>query len=804
MTDSLERLRTALAGRYAVEGEVGHGGMATVYRARDLKHGRTVALKVLRPELAANLGVERFLREIEIAAQLTHPHILSLYDSGEAGGMLYYVMPYIEGESLRDRLRRERQLPVADAVQIACEVASALAYAHSHNVIHRDIKPENILLSGGEAVVADFGIARAIAAAGGEQITETGFAVGTPAYMSPEQAGGSRELDGRTDVYALACVLYEMLAGDPPFSGTNPAAIIARKAVESPARLCVVRESVSPSLERVVLKALARVPADRFTTPAEFAEALRREVGAPIPGSSPALQARIPPRKMLLTGLGAAALVGLGFLGLVLARRSPTGAAQRGANGLPTSVAVLYLENNSPDTADVVFGDGITEELIARLSQVEGLRVASRFASLRYRGRRTPDPRAVGPALGVRYVLHGTVRRIGEQVRVAVEITDTTGGFNVWGQTYDGTLRRIFALQDSVAVQVAEAVRGRLNPKEQARIARPAMRTTPEAYEAYLRARAVIRARSPEPIARAIDYYRRAVGLDPDFAAAYAGLAQAYVLAENWGPRATGLSGDSLAVLARVAVRRALALDSTNPQGWIASAMVAREETPRLAPALVERALSLDSSDAEAWHQLAFAYFPLGLLDTAIAAEERAIARDPFYAFAYASLAQVLNLAGRPEDAVAWANRGLAVDSSNAPLYWHAADAYLRLGRYDEARRAVKRGLALGLPGIPAGGLLVIADLIAGDTAAARAAVQHLSEEGAGEFALSPGGLNQLQAGFLSAVYAQLRDVAGAVLWFGRMTRRQQRYYHVLFERHWFWEPVRSDPRFQAVLASSR
>jgi len=213
MTDALGRLTAALAGRYRIESELGAGGMATVYLAQDLKHRRQVAIKVLKPELASVLGPERFLREIEIAAQLTHPHILPLYDSGEAEGLLYYVMPYVEGESLRDRITREKQLPLDDALQVARETADALSYAHSHGVIHRDIKPENILLESGHAVVADFGIARAISAAGGERLTETGLAVGTPAYMSPEQAAGEKNLDGRSDLYALGCVLYEMLAG---------------------------------------------------------------------------------------------------------------------------------------------------------------------------------------------------------------------------------------------------------------------------------------------------------------------------------------------------------------------------------------------------------------------------------------------------------------------------------------------------------------------------------------------------------------------------------------------------------------
>jgi serine/threonine-protein kinase len=276
MTDAVQRLTAALADRYTIERELGAGGMATVYLAHDVKHDRKVALKVLRPELSAILGAERFLHEIKTTANLQHPHILPLHDSGEAGGLVYYVMPYVEGESLRDRLTREQQLPVEDAVRIACEVADALDYAHRHGVIHRDIKPENILLHDGRAQVADFGIALAVSTAGaGTRMTETGMSLGTPHYMSPEQAMGQREITAKSDVYALGCVLYEMLSGEPPFNGPNAQAIIARVMTESPRSLTLQRKSVPPHVEAAVTAALEKLPADRIATAALFAEALK-------------------------------------------------------------------------------------------------------------------------------------------------------------------------------------------------------------------------------------------------------------------------------------------------------------------------------------------------------------------------------------------------------------------------------------------------------------------------------------------------------------------------------------------------
>jgi len=280
VNDLFTHVQAALAGGYAIERELGRGGMATVYLAQDLKHGRPVAIKVLAPELAAALGRERFLREIETAARLSHPHILPLHDSGEADGFLYYVMPYVAGESLRDRLNREQQLPIEDAVTIAGEVATALSYAHSRDVVHRDVKPENILLSEGQAIVADFGIAGAIDAAGGGKLTRTGIVLGTPAYMSPEQGAGERALDGRSDVYSLGCLLYEMLAGEPPFTGPTAQAIIAKRFTDPVPSVRRLRETVPVPMDQAIAKALARAPADRFATPHQFAEALRASAQA--------------------------------------------------------------------------------------------------------------------------------------------------------------------------------------------------------------------------------------------------------------------------------------------------------------------------------------------------------------------------------------------------------------------------------------------------------------------------------------------------------------------------------------------
>ena len=312
MSDAVARLNVALKGRYRVERELGEGGMATVYLADDLKHERKVALKVLKPELAAVVGAERFLAEIKTTAHLQHPHVLPLFDSGEADGFLFYLMPFIDGESLRDRLKRERQLPIDEALTIAREVADGLGYAHDQDVIHRDIKPGNILLSGGHAVIADFGIARAVSSVAGEGLTETGMSVGTPKYMSPEQASGEHPLDGRSDIYALGCVLYEMLVGEPPYSGASAQLILAKILTQPPISPRILRDTVPEVVDQAVMKALSRVPADRFSNAGEFAEALTEEQASPRSWRSATLSPR-PPSRMIGAAVVGAALVWLGL-----------------------------------------------------------------------------------------------------------------------------------------------------------------------------------------------------------------------------------------------------------------------------------------------------------------------------------------------------------------------------------------------------------------------------------------------------------------------------------------------------------
>ena len=439
--------------------------MATVYLARDRKHGRPVAIKVLRGEIATALGPERFLREIEIAAGLTHPHILPLHDSGQVDGFLYYVMPFVEGESLRGRLEREQQLPLEDALQITREVADALSFAHSRDVVHRDIKPENILFQAGHAVVSDFGIARAITAAASGTRTEAGIPIGTPGYMSPEQAAAELHLDGRSDVYSLGCVLYEMLAGGPPFTGPTPQAVLARHSLDPVPALRTVRQAVPLAVEQAVMKALEKMPADRFTTATEFADALRT-----------------PPA----------------------GRPAPAPAAAK-------SIAVLPFANLSPDPENEYFSDGITEEIINALGHLPGLHVAARTSSFAFKGKSTGIGE-VGARLRVATVLEGSVRRAGSRVRITAQLVNVADGYHLWSERYDRELDDIFAIQDAIARTIAHRLELALaGPAGDLLVTPPTENLA--AYQLYLKGRYFWNQRGAG-LAKALDCFQQALLLD--------------------------------------------------------------------------------------------------------------------------------------------------------------------------------------------------------------------------------------------------------------------------------------------------
>jgi serine/threonine-protein kinase len=535
MTDPQQAsLADGLAGRYSIEREIGRGAAATVYLAQDLRHGRPVALKVLHSEVAAALGVERFQREIRTQARLQHPHILPLFDSGSAAGRLFYAMPYVEGGSLRDRLRRDGPLAVEAAAQLASEVASALTYAHALGVIHRDVKPANILLSaGGHALLTDFGIAYAIEDGSGParpgRITESGITLGTPAYMSPEQSLGDEAVDSRSDIYSLAVVVYESLAGAPPFTGPNTRAILARRLVEQAPSLALVRPGLPPAVEAAVNRALARQPADRFETAAEFAVALcgRGEEGEdpwPVPAPRPRRWGRYAAIGVLTTALLAGALVA--------GQRALRRPAPVMATG-PRMLVVLPFKNLG-DSADRYFADGLTEELTSRLAGLAGLRVISRTSAEQYRGSTRPL-KAIGAELGVGYVLEGSVQLVrtgtgvgGGRVRVRPRLITVADDSQLWSEPYEVDLTEVFRVQSEIAERVTRELDVALRTPEREALA-AAGTTDPEAYDFYLRGNDYLgRSNQHADLANAARLYQQSVGADPGFAAAHARLARCH------------------------------------------------------------------------------------------------------------------------------------------------------------------------------------------------------------------------------------------------------------------------------------
>jgi serine/threonine-protein kinase len=614
----LDHLKAALSDRYSIERELGRGGMATVYLAYDRKLNRAVALKVLRPELAASLGTERFLREIEIAAKLSHPHILPLFDSGSAEdptavppdrptAFLYYVMPFIEGESLRDRLQREGKLAVDEAIRLTDQVASALSYAHERGLVHRDIKPENILLAGDQAIVADFGIARAVEVAGGERLTGTGLALGTPAYMSPEQAMGTGELDARSDVYALGCVVYEMVSGGAPFEGPTPQALIAKQISDTAPRLRTSDPTIPLFVERAVERAMAKEPADRFASASEFAAALTSGI------TIPRVRNRAM-RRSAAVGLAGAVLVALILWGLTTLL-----APER-----IERLAVLPLTDLTGDAEQEYLAEGVHEALIAELGQL-GLSMTARATMAQYRDT-DKAVSEIARELGVDGVIAGSVFRAGDSLEITARLYDTDER-EMWTGTFDGVLSNVVALYRGFARAIAGEIRLSLRPADKARL-RETRAVNPAVYEAYLRGMHVLHnATTTEQYDSAVVYFQQAVEQNPADALAWAGLADCYVtLGHDAGAGDTELWAD-----ARAAAERAIRLDSTSAEGWAALATIhtyygrdweAAEQAFRKANEL---------NPSLAWNHYHYAWYLalFGRVDEAVAEHERAKALDP-------------------------------------------------------------------------------------------------------------------------------------------------------------------------------
>ena len=664
--DLLEQLRVALGDRYRVERELGHGGMAVVFLAEDLKHHRRVAIKVLRPELSAVLGGERFLREIGIAAALQHPHVLPLYDSGQAAGLLYYVMPYAEGESLRQRLGRERQLSLETALQIAREVGTALQYAHEHGIVHRDIKPENIMLSGGQAVVADFGIARALTAAGADQqLTVTGMVIGTPQYMSPEQATGSA-VDGRSDQYSLACTLYEMLIGEPPFNGPSPQAVIARHSMDPVPGLRTVRQTVPQAVEGAIKRAMAKVPADRFPSMQQFLDGLLAGEGRSVPHLPQS-------RQRVLIGLGVAVLVAVAGWRL-MARPSTAG---RPLPGSPTAVAVLPFQDfGNPDSS--YLGQGMTDGLIADLAQIGSLKVLSRSSGvMAEEGTQSLDELA--SRLGVGAVVRGSIRKTGDSVQVHVQLHRGADTAPVFTKDYRGGLGELPRLQQEITMAISGALSAQVADTERSRLAaRPAV--DQRAYDAYLRGRFHLERGESE---QALQLFQQASRIAPEWAAPYVGLANYYTSL----PFSTDIAPAEVLPKARVSLTQALDLDETLAEAHAANAYIRAyyEWDWRSAEREFRRAIELRPSYADAYFSYSRFLASRRRFDEAIAQLGRAVELDPLTLELRTNRALLDYFAGRYDEAERKLKEVLQTDSTDVLARWGLGLVAEQQGRLDEA-----------------------------------------------------------------------------------------------------------------------
>ena len=747
-TQTVARLRDALADRYRVERELGVGGMATVYLAHDLKHDRDVAIKVLDAELAESLGRQRFVREIKLAARLNHPHILPLYDSGESDGFLYFVMPVMQGQTLRDRLGVDRRLPVEDAVRIAIGVADALDYAHRHDVVHRDIKPENILLHEGHAVVADFGIGRAIIAAASESstFTQIGVTVGTPAYMSPEQATGD-ELDGRSDLFALGCVLYEMLSGEVAFAGATAQATIARRFIYSPPPISEVRDDVPPDVAALVARLLEKAPPDRCASGAQVVSTLRAATTSGPRAITP---------------------------------RPTNGAAEK-------SIAVLPFTNMSADAENEYFSDGLTEEIITDLSGVKALRVTSRTSSMQLKAT-TKTPRDIGRALGVRYLLTGSVRRAGNALRITAQLVDAETDAPLWAEKYSGTMDDVFDVQERVSRAIVDALQVKLTTSENVRLAARPIQNA-RAFELYLEARAEMR-RYGASLDRARMLLDRAVeieGESPPLRAMRAFLEFSTVRG--------GTAGDLRPLDTAEAEARALIqLVPDAPYGHALLGFVGYERGQlEQAARHLTKAMELDPADPDVLFFLAITLQAAGQIEPAQALAARFYAADPLSPFA-AMLVGVAEWfagpAGRRIDAI---ETGLAMDPQNPIIHWSLGYTCALAGRTADA---VKQAtwMVEHAPALPyTVQLSSLLDGVQGRPAEASAALERL---GAGV-------LDAHMTFHLSESYAMAGETARALELLDWAV--EHGFYPAQFFAKWcpFMAPLRGSPEFDRIVAKA-
>jgi serine/threonine-protein kinase len=808
MGDSLcDRLQSALGTAYTIERELGGGGMSRVFVALEAALGRQVVVKVLPPDMAAGVSIERFKREIQLAARLQHPHVVPLLSAGDADGLPYFTMPYVEGESLRVRLTKHGELPVAEAVRVLREIASALAYAHERGIVHRDIKPDNVLLSGGAAMVTDFGVAKALSTSSNVEhggVTSLGIALGTPAYMSPEQASADPAVDHRADVYAFGVLAYELLAGQPPFSGRTPQGLLAAHVTEAPEPLHKRRPSLPAGLAALVMRCLEKRPADRPQAAAEIVRALddlTTPSGGMPPMSSPpavaagSMVASTPParRRRLIVLAGTAVALVL-TVAAISARRLSHSVSTAAPEMSASTLAVLPFENVGGDTSATYFADGMTDELATALAKVPGLRVASRTSSYVFRKRDGLDAAMIAGRLHVGAILEGTVRRAGNQLRITAQLTRGSDGQSLWAEAFTTDAGDVFAVQarltQAIVAAVAPALAGRPTQAVVATASNPGTRDV-VAYDTYLRARYELNRRG-HGVRRSIPLFEQALARDPTFAVAWAGLASAWAVLpyyDDW------VTADGVLDSTQLAAERAIALDSLTAEAYTALgyALIEAGRFERGEP-LLRRGVELSPRSAVARLWLGSLHRNLGQFDLAERAQRDAMALDPLSGNIIANVAVTVSMdPSRWDEARALARRATAVDPSNGGGISNAAVALANTHDYEESLGLVRRAVNAEVT-FPAGGGLMIVDLVAvGKRDSAALALRELERSAHTTKRLQSLAIGAAALGQWDRAFAAANEAASAsgTIDFVRAPIA-------------VWRPVAHDPRFRSLCGRTR
>ena len=775
-----EQLASALSSSYHLIRELGRGGMAVVYLARDRKHDRNVALKVIRSDVSYPGAAERFVREIRLAARLQHPHILPVLDSGTVDEQLWYTMPFVEGESLRDRLDRETKLPLGDAIRITREAALALEYAHQHSVIHRDIKPENILLGpDGSVLLADFGIARALAgpaattsvAEGSTQLTETGVALGTPAYMAPEQRLGAGA-DARSDIYSLAAVLYEMTTGQMIAGGGRGFDHFLMQLGQTGPLMRAIRPEVSEGLETAVRRGLHPDPSQRFASMGEFARALD-DTSAPRKSAAQ-------PRRAMLVLVVASVLFSAGLLVRAMTRN--------GREEPLRTMVILPFINASGDTAEAYFAQGMADELTTTLVKMSGVRLAGQSAVTRLKPAEM-NARDAGRRLNVESVLEGTVRRSGQRLRVTVQLTNASDGLIVWAQRYDRDMRDLFQVQDEITRAIATALRAKLYVRGAGPLS-PASGDL-EVYDLYLRGRYFWSRRGSDGLNKAIEFFSQAVRQDSSFARAHAGLSMAYAVL----PVFDSINPDSAMDRAERSAARALALDPSLSEAHLALAYTLKNRWRFLeAEREFRSAMELAPNDPVVHHWYGVLLYAIGRADESV--NELTLARelDPFGSTIATDGAIAFYAARRFQEARQEAERSYQLDSTKSDNFLVVAWTQLALGFPDSAIGSLEQARKQGT-GFDVRSYLSVAYRRRGDTSRAAELLGDLNRDE------SRGGVRAFEVAIAAA---GAEDRTAAIRAIERVFEERSLFVtEVSLPCEPLFDSIREDPRFQSLLASA-